>query len=66
MPPALNRRWFRFSLRSMLVALTVVAVWLGGMSMSCSSVKLPSNRWSIHVEWHYLPTRWYGGTRNSQ
>ena len=29
-----RRRWFRFSLRGLLVALTVVAVWLG---------------WNVHV-----------------
>ena len=29
MSPAPNRRWLRFSLRTMFVAFTVVAIWLG-------------------------------------
>jgi hypothetical protein len=29
MTPAPKRRWFRFSLRTLLVAVTVISVWLG-------------------------------------
>jgi hypothetical protein len=60
-PP--RRRWFQFSLGTMLVLVTVFAAWLG-WELSFVRERKATRRWLVENEWRVLhPT--YGGVEPS-